>query len=144
MVALDPYTEDNGATVVVPKSHTWGAEPIPTRDQAVPVTMPKGSLVYFLGTIWHGGGQNRTSKERRALTVQYCQPWIRPFENQFVCVDWEKLNDIPPKLVDIMGYQVGAPFLGYADGTSPRKVVDRYLKRRAEELVDARMGVAKL
>lgn len=132
MVALDAYTETNGSTVVVPKSHTWGAERVPSRSEAVSVVMPKGSVVYFLGTLWHGGGKNTSDKERRALTVQYCQPWVRQLENQFLAVDFEKLKEIPSRLVDMMGYQVGAPFVGYADGISPRKAVERHLDRWKE------------
>ncbi|KAF5542816.1 phytanoyl dioxygenase family [Fusarium phyllophilum] len=134
MVALDSYTKTNGATVVVPKSHTWDSSHIPTPEEAQPVIMEKGSVVYFLGTLWHGGGKNVSEKERRALTVQYCQPWVRPLENQILAVDWEKLNDIPPRLVDMLGYQVGAPFVGYVDGVSPKRAVER--KMRAKQAVN--------
>ncbi|KAF5593454.1 phytanoyl dioxygenase [Fusarium pseudoanthophilum] len=133
MVALDSYTNTNGATVVVPKSQTWDSSRIPTPDEAEPVIMEKGSVVYFLGTLWHGGGKNVSEKERRALTVQYCQPWVRPLENQILAVDWDKLNEIPPRLVDMLGYQVGAPFVGYVDGISPRRAVER--KMRAKRAV---------
>ncbi|KAF3356198.1 hypothetical protein VDGD_07769 [Verticillium dahliae] len=129
MIALDPYTSTNGATVVVPKSHTWGADRIPSRAEAVPVVMPKGSIVYFIGTLWHGGGCNTSDSDRRALTVQYCQPWIRTIENQFLAVDFEKLSDIPKRIVDMLGYQVAAPFIGHVDGMSPRKAAERHLQR---------------
>ncbi|KAI1861265.1 uncharacterized protein JN550_010944 [Neoarthrinium moseri] len=133
MVALDAFTETNGATVVVPGSHRWGAEPMPTQEQTVPVLMPRGSIVYFLGTLWHGGGQNKSSEERRSLTVQYCQPWVRPFENQILAVDWDKLDIIPDRLVDMLGYKVASPFIGYVDGVSPRRAVARLLRRRKDE-----------
>ncbi|KAG8410710.1 hypothetical protein J3458_016810 [Metarhizium acridum] len=81
MVALDDYTPTNGATVIIPSSHTLGPS-APSPSEAVPVVMPAGSVVYFLGTAWHGGGKNTSDGDRLALTVQYCQPWIRPFENQ--------------------------------------------------------------
>ena len=129
MIALDPYTSTNGATVVVPKSHVWGADRVPSREEAVPVVMPKGSIVYFLGTLWHGGGRNCSDSDRRALTVQYCQPWIRTIENQFLAVDFEKLPEIPKRIVDLLGYQVGAPFIGHVDGMSPRKAAERHLQR---------------
>ncbi|KAF4459514.1 phytanoyl- dioxygenase family [Fusarium albosuccineum] len=74
MVSLDAYTETNGSTVVVPGSHEWGPDCVPNRSEAIPIIMPKGSIVYFLGTLWHGGGQNISNNERRALTVQFCQP----------------------------------------------------------------------
>jgi ectoine hydroxylase-related dioxygenase (phytanoyl-CoA dioxygenase family) len=128
MVALDPYISTNGATVIVPRSHTWGADKIPDRSETVPVIMPAGSMMYFLSTLWHGGGKNTSGKDRVALTVQYCQPWVRQLENQILAVNWEKLDEIPPRLVDMLGYKVGAPFIGHVDGNSPRAAVNRLLK----------------
>ncbi|KAH8897150.1 phytanoyl-CoA dioxygenase family protein [Thozetella sp. PMI_491] len=133
MVALDPYTETNGATVVIPKSHKWGSDRLPDRSETIPIIMPSGSIVYFLGTLWHGGGANTSTSDRRALTVQYCQPWMRPFENQILAVGWEKLDQIPPRLVDMLGYKVGAPFVGYVDGTSPTRAVGALLERYKNE-----------
>lgn len=133
MVSLDAYTETNGATVVVPGSHKWGSDIVAQRSEAVPVIMPKGSVVFFLGTLWHGGGQNVSDNERRALTVQYCQPWIRPIENQFLSVDFEKLPQIPRQLIHMMGYQVAKPFIGFVDGSSPLKAAEKHLKRWREE-----------
>ncbi|TQV91595.1 phytanoyl-CoA dioxygenase family protein [Cordyceps javanica] len=129
MVALDDYTATNGSTVVIPGSHAWDGSRAPSRAEAVPVVMPAGSLVYFLGTLWHGGGANRSERGRRALTVQYCMSWMRQLENQQLAVDWERLGAIPPRLVEMMGYKVGSPFLGYCDGRSPRARVAQVLER---------------
>ncbi|KAH7141933.1 phytanoyl-CoA dioxygenase family protein [Dactylonectria macrodidyma] len=139
MVSLDAYTETNGSTIVVPESHEWGADRVLSPSEAIPVVMPKGSVVCFLGTLWHGGGQNMSDVERRALTVQYCQPWIRPFENQFLAVDFEKLPQIPKQLVDMMGYLVSAPFVGYVDGKSPLRAVEKHLQRREMKNLVARL-----
>ncbi|KAI9148788.1 Tuberculostearic acid methyltransferase UfaA1 [Paramyrothecium foliicola] len=105
MVAIDPYTTTNGATVMVPKSHSWGPEPIPHPSQAQPAIMSSGSMFYFLSTLWHGGGGNTSAQDRIALTVQYAQPWIRPLENQILAVEWDKLDQMPPRLVDMLGYK---------------------------------------
>ena len=129
MISLDPYTATNGATVIVPKSHSWGEDRIAKRSETVPVIMPAGSIMYFLSTLWHGGGANTSGHDRVALTVQYCQPWIRQLENQILAVDFEKLDEIPPQLVDMLGYKVGAPFIGHVDGNSPRTAVARFLER---------------
>ncbi|KAF6831529.1 phytanoyl- dioxygenase family protein [Colletotrichum plurivorum] len=135
MVAIDDFTPANGATVVIPGSHRWGdkdTDRAPRREDAIPVVMSRGSAVFFVGTLWHGGGQNTTDRERRSMTVQYCQPWIRPLENQVLAVDWEKLEGMPRRLVDMLGYGVGAPFIGYADGIHPWKVVQRRLREQRE------------
>ncbi|KAH7205116.1 uncharacterized protein BKA55DRAFT_629165 [Fusarium redolens] len=135
MISLDAYTEFNGSTVVVPKSHEWGPDRIPSRAEALPVVMPRGSIVFFLGTLWHGGGQNTSDHERRALTVQYCQPWVRPIENQILAVNFGRLPEIPKHIVDMMGYQVGKPFIGFVNGESPLKAAQRHLKRWKESNV---------
>lgn len=69
VVALVPCTCTNGATVVVPGSRAWGSQLVLVRGQAVPVIVPKGSLVSFLGALWQGGGQNQSSAEWRVLMV---------------------------------------------------------------------------
>lgn len=102
---------------------------MPNRSEAIPVTMSPGSVVYFVGTLWHGGGANTSSQSRRALTVQYCQPWMRRAENQMLAVDWDKLDEIPPRLVDMLGYKVGTPFIGYVNGATHRAAVSKMLER---------------
>ena len=76
ILAFDDFTDHNGATRVVPGSHNWETGVVPTEDQAMPMTCPAGSALYFIGTTWHGGGSNRTQKPRMSATVQYCQPYV--------------------------------------------------------------------
>ena len=78
--AIDDFTADNGATVLYPGSHRWGKRRPGPDDEAVPVVMPAGSCVFFVGTLWHGGGANTSTADRLAVTAQYCQPWLRPME----------------------------------------------------------------
>lgn len=112
MVVLEDYTETNGATRIIPGSHLWGAKQKGRKQDAISVTCPAGSIIYFLGTTFHGGGSNISNKSRHALTVQYCQPFIRPLEDLILSVDPRKLDDIPPKVVDMMGYKSAYPFFG--------------------------------
>jgi ectoine hydroxylase-related dioxygenase (phytanoyl-CoA dioxygenase family) len=113
IVALDDFTAENGATNIIPGSHKWPSGRRGKHSEAFAAVMPAGSVVYFLATMWHGGGQNRTNTSRHSLTVQYCQPYIRQIENQFLAVDPRKLDEIPKKIVDMMGYKVHRPFIGY-------------------------------
>jgi ectoine hydroxylase-related dioxygenase (phytanoyl-CoA dioxygenase family) len=81
--AIDDFTAENGATLVLPKSHLWG-DRTPTdadRNDLVSAVMPAGSVVFFLGTLWHGAGANRSAATRMAATAQYCEPWARQQEN---------------------------------------------------------------
>ncbi|KFY92112.1 hypothetical protein V498_05151 [Pseudogymnoascus sp. VKM F-4517 (FW-2822)] len=127
VVAFDEFTAENVATRVIPGSHLWGAEK-PGKEQAIPMICPPGSVIYFIGTTWHGGGPNASSSPRMSATVQYCQPYIRSLENQFLAVDPRRLSEIDPQIVEMMGYRVHAPFVGYADGLSPLRGAQRMVE----------------
>ena len=128
MVAFDEYTEANGATRIIPGSHTWGGNRVGTQAETVPALVPEGGVVYFVSTLIHGGGANRSQQPRQSATVQYCQPYIRPIENQILAVDPRRLSGIDPKIVDLMGYKTMEPFMGYADGLNPRRAAARMVR----------------
>ncbi|MGH7746742.1 MAG: phytanoyl-CoA dioxygenase family protein, partial [Candidatus Dormibacteria bacterium] len=71
--AIDDFTAENGATEMIPGSHRWGDAQLPDEDdaRARPVIMPAGSVVVFLGTLWHRGGANRSDAARTAISPQY-------------------------------------------------------------------------
>src|SRR5712692_4823569 len=55
MWAIDDFTEVNGATRVIAGSHRWADERPDAATPAAPVEMPRGSLLVYVGTLWHGG-----------------------------------------------------------------------------------------
>ncbi|TVY73607.1 Uncharacterized protein LSUE1_G005251 [Lachnellula suecica] len=131
MISLDDFTAMNGATILIPGSHLWGDDRKPTREEMIPVIMPAGSMCYFLNTLWHSGGANTTDTQRRSLTVQYCQPYIRPYENMTVATGWEDLDSVPKKLLQLMGFST-LDFMGHVDGRSPRAGVEMRKQRLME------------
>lgn len=131
MVSLDDFTAANGATTLIPGSHLWSDDRLPKREEMIPAIMPAGSMVYFLNTVWHSGGANTSDKPRRSLTVQYCQPWIRTFENMTIAMGWEDLDQVPKRLLQLMGFSMH-DFMGYVDGRAPRTVVEMRKKRLIE------------
>ncbi|KAF1814926.1 phytanoyl-CoA dioxygenase [Eremomyces bilateralis CBS 781.70] len=125
IVAFDDFTPTNGATRIIPKSHTWPQGRRPREEETQPAVCPAGSVVYFTSLLWHGGGANQTDLPRKSMTVQYCQPYIRPIENMVLSVDPRRLPEIPERIVEMMGYAIHKPFIGYADGLEPLKGADR-------------------
>ncbi|KAN0108787.1 phytanoyl-CoA-dioxygenase-like protein [Hyaloscypha variabilis] len=131
MVALDPFTSTNGATTLIPGSHLWPDTRIPQRSEMIQAIMPAGSMLYFLNTVWHSGGANVSGEPRRSLTVQYCQPWIRPIENMIVAVGWEDLDAVPERLRELLGFSLNG-FMGFVDGVNPRRGVEMRRRRLIE------------
>jgi len=122
--AIDDFTAENGATAIIPGSHTWDAATLPKPEQTIPCVMPAGSLVVFLGTFWHGGGANRADKPRLAFTNQYCAPWLRTQENFFLEVPREIVRTLRPAIQSLLGYSVYPPFMGMVDSMHPKRTLE--------------------
>ena len=144
--AIDDFTEDNGATELIPGSHRWGDErPEPNDPRMRKVVMPSGSVVVFLGTVWHRGGANATDRARLGITPQYCQPWARQLENMVLAVPQEVAATYPRRVQELLGYSIHPPLMGYVNGMHPARLIDpeygkrdRVEARRAAEIFDRR------
>jgi ectoine hydroxylase-related dioxygenase (phytanoyl-CoA dioxygenase family) len=125
MWAMDDFTEANGATRLVPGSHRWVDERPDDNTQVAIAEMPRGSVMFFLGSLWHGGGTNTTDTSRLGVILEYCAGWLRPQENHVIAVPPELVRTLPEKLQELLGYGIQPPFVGYVDGRHPRKVLMR-------------------
>jgi ectoine hydroxylase-related dioxygenase (phytanoyl-CoA dioxygenase family) len=121
--AIDDFTADNGATVLYPGSHRWGRRPPGPDDPALPIVMPAGSCVLFVGTLWHGGGANTTDRARLAITAQYCQPWLRPMEAFTLSIPRDMARTLSDDLKRMLGYSIHPPFVGAVDGLHPLRLL---------------------
>ncbi|MBY4127565.1 phytanoyl-CoA dioxygenase family protein [Rhodococcus fascians] len=122
--AVDAFTEDNGATVVLPGSHQWGADRRPTEnDDRLSAEMSAGSCVFFLGTLWHGGGPNTSPRSRLAVTAQYCEPWLRPQEAFTLSTDSATARTVSEDIRRMLGYSIHPPFLGMVNGMHPARLL---------------------
>lgn len=122
--AIDEFTEDNGATVIIPASHEWGEDRVGQRTEAIPAVMPAGSVVFFLGTTWHGGGQNQSHDARFAVTHQYCEAYMRQQENYLLELSKDTVRDLSPELQALIGYSIYPPFMGMVDGKHPLRLLE--------------------
>jgi ectoine hydroxylase-related dioxygenase (phytanoyl-CoA dioxygenase family) len=122
MWAFDDFTMENGATRLVRGSqHTLLPPPDDSDfDYAV---MPAGSVMIYVGSIWHGGGANHTDRRRLGAAIEYAASWLRPQETQLLCVAPEVARTLPKRLRELLGYNVYPPFVGYVDGRHPERVL---------------------
>ena len=111
--ALTDFTEENGATQVVPGSIDWPDGRQPTPEEICQAVMPAGSLLLYTGSVFHAGGENRSSADRVGLNITYSLGWLRQEENQFLSCPPEIARDLEPELQDLLGYTQGSYALGY-------------------------------
>ncbi len=143
--ALSDFTEENGATRVAPGSSTLPEDQLPTDDQVCQATMKSGSVLVYTGTVFHGGGENRSDGDRIGLNITYALGWLRQEENQYLSTPPELAKELDPRLQELIGYAMGQYALGYytppgAPGEFPETVSPLYALGRGVD--DIGMGSA--
>jgi len=83
-VALTDFTQDNGATVVVPGSHKWAPGREAKTSECTKAVMARGSALLYSGNVIHGGGANNTDDIRIGFYCGLLLSWLRPIENQLI------------------------------------------------------------
>jgi ectoine hydroxylase-related dioxygenase (phytanoyl-CoA dioxygenase family) len=113
--AMTDFTEENGATRVIPGSHRSEDRLELDRAETLPAEMEKGSVLLYTGSLYHGAGANRSDHTRRGVNLTYSVSWLRQEENQYLAVPLEVARTLPVDVLRLMGYSRGAYALGYVD-----------------------------
>jgi len=113
--AMTDFTEENGATRLIPGSHRLDDKLVFTQDDTEPAEMERGSVLLYTGAMYHGGGANRSDAPRNGVNITYCAGWLRQEENQYLSVPPEIARELPDDLLRMIGYAPGAYALGYVD-----------------------------
>ena len=122
--AMSDYTEEMGATRVVPGSQYKGRDKEYTQADSLPAVMKRGSALFYTGKVFHGAGANVSDKLRQAINITYAVGWVRQEENQFLSTPLEVARTLPDDLLKVMGYQMGCFALGYVrDFEDPMVVI---------------------
>ena len=116
MWALNDFNEENGATRVVPGSHDRRSIDDVAEDDVAQAVMPKGSVLFYLGSTIHGGGANRSDLPRSGLVSTYSLGWLRQEDNQYLCIPRDVADTFPEQVRRLLGYQTHGKYLGTYPG----------------------------
>lgn len=101
--ALEDWTEASGPTWIIPGSHKMRRGPKPGEGQngGVPVTMPKGSVVFFTQGVWHWQGDRTEPGDRVTLQAHFNRGILRSLEPKRI--DVQMLHRNAPRLGEMLG-----------------------------------------
>jgi ectoine hydroxylase-related dioxygenase (phytanoyl-CoA dioxygenase family) len=126
VIALVDFTAENGATRLVPGSHTWDWERMPQEHEFATAEMPAGAGVIYLGSTLHGGGPNTTADQwRRGMHLSFVLGWLRTEENHYLATPPDVARTLPRKAQELLGYAAhdalmhGGGYLGALDLRDP-------------------------
>ena len=120
MWALTDFTEANGATRIIPGSHVADSSPnYGQHYDSIPAEMPRGSVLIWHGSLWHGGGANQTDQRRIGIAMNYCAGYIRQQENQQLGLSPDLVRTFPQRLQELVGYGIYNGLIGHIDKRSP-------------------------
>lgn len=121
LIAFTDFTEENGATRVIPGSHQWeDFADRGTPESTIPVAMEAGDAFFYTGKVVHGGGENKTTDQyRRGLAFAFNPGFLTGEEAYPFLVNLETARTLSPRVQRLLGfrsqYPAGSPGLWQVD-----------------------------
>jgi ectoine hydroxylase-related dioxygenase (phytanoyl-CoA dioxygenase family) len=125
MWALTDFTEANGATRLIPGTHLADSSPnYGQHYDSIPAEMPRGSVLVWHGSLWHGGGANSTDQRRVGIAMNYCAGYVRQQENQQLGIPPAVVRGFSPRLQELIGYGIYSGLIGHIDKQNPASLLN--------------------
>ncbi|MDG1020057.1 MAG: phytanoyl-CoA dioxygenase family protein [Emcibacteraceae bacterium] len=118
LIMLDDFNERNGATKALPLSHKIEEKPSQKifDQNAIYFLGKAGTAVIFDSNLWHSATPNTTPLPRRALTLTFTRPFVKPQIDYCRLVGIEFSND--SRVLEVIGFKSRIPE-GHEDWYQP-------------------------
>ena len=105
VIPCDDFTDELGATQVVPASHKLLRHPRKGEGegQFVAIEAPKGSVVVWNGSLWHRSGRRSAPGERVVFHANFARLHIATYESYLDDLDGAAFERNPPHFRQMMG-----------------------------------------
>ena len=112
---LTDYTKEDGALAYVPGSHRSNAHPVLpfAAKRAVAAEAPRGSVIIWPGTTWHGAFPKQTPGLRLNVVAYYRHMSVLPQENLMATMrdePWADCDD-PEMMRELLGFDDRFPYM---------------------------------
>ena len=111
IIPLSDFTQENGATQLMPKSFERASAPtaLEFEKNSVTVSAMAGDCIVFNARTWHRSTPNRTDAPRLSITLGFCRSFMRQrfdYPRMIVAADAVKLS---PRQRRFLGFDVQMP-----------------------------------
>ena len=106
MFAIDEFSEENGATLAVPRSHQMLPAPDTAylKANAIPIECPAGSMFVFDSTLWHAAGTNISGRDRLAVNHQFTRSYIKQQIDYVRALGNQLVTSQPTRTQQLLGW----------------------------------------
>jgi len=106
LFAIDPFTEESGATWALPGSHLKSEIPdaVTLKSKAIPLVCPAGSMIVFDSTLWHAAGTNTSGKDRYAINHQFTVSFLKQQFDYVRALGEDVILTLPARSQQLLGY----------------------------------------
>lgn len=106
MFAIDEFSQETGATLVVPGTHQSQVPPAVDylAENALAIECPAGSMVVFDSTLWHAAGANVSGRDRLAINHQFTRSFIKQQIDYVRALGDEVVLAQPPRTQQLLGW----------------------------------------
>ena len=112
IILIDPFTEENGATALVPgtqKSLRYPTKEDNFFDQCIRLTGQPGDVILFFGATWHCGMPNRSQAGRIGMLVEYLPKFVKPIEDMLHGLDPKFQQGLSARMQQLLGFDYPWP-----------------------------------
>ena len=105
---ISDFTDANGGTRIVPRSHLSGAQPdtrVPHSVETISIAGSAGSAVVWDGRTWHAAGANTGNDTRYGITMYFGGPQFRSLTNHTLATHREIVAGASPELRTLLGFK---------------------------------------
>jgi len=109
LMCIDDFTEETGATLMLPFSHQMAHMPSVNylNNHKVSLQAKKGSAILFNAMLYHKAGYNRSDNTRRGLNTLFSIPLLKQQINLLEQMDGRHSDD--PAMRKLLGYDAQVP-----------------------------------
>jgi ectoine hydroxylase-related dioxygenase (phytanoyl-CoA dioxygenase family) len=106
LFAVDEFTEQNGATLLVPGSHLSGERPSEEylSEAAITAQAPAGSALVFDAMLFHAAGRNASSKDRVGINHQFTRAFFKQQIDYVRALGNDVVRALPERSQQILGW----------------------------------------